>query len=112
MFRSVGQRTSYAPCQREGERFLPRPVSLSLRPPHVQRELTLGTRSARNSRKKGATFKMELAYLIKKGFVAGLTTDDMADELTEAANDLASRERNPTPDMQDPVDFLIASHRP
>jgi hypothetical protein len=35
-------------------------------------------------------FKRELARLIKKGSTAGLSIDDMADELTEAAEDLPS----------------------
>jgi hypothetical protein len=34
-----------------------------------------------------AGFKTELALLIKKGATAGLSIDDMADELTEAAED-------------------------
>jgi hypothetical protein len=37
-----------------------------------------------------AEFKRELAGLIKKGSVAGLSIDDMADELTEAVEGLPS----------------------
>ena len=35
-------------------------------------------------------FRAELARLVKKGLTAGLSNDDMADELTEAAEDLAN----------------------
>ena len=35
-------------------------------------------------------FRAELARLIKKGLTAGLSTHDIADELTEAAEDLMS----------------------
>ena len=36
-----------------------------------------------------AEFKTELARLIKRGLTAGLSIDDMADELTEASRRLA-----------------------
>jgi hypothetical protein len=49
-----------------------------------------------------AEFKTELARLIKKGITAGLSSDDIVDELTEAAE--AWR--------YDPVGDVIASHRP
>ena len=39
-----------------------------------------------------AEFKTELARLIKRGLTAGLSIDDMADELTEASEDLPEQE--------------------
>jgi hypothetical protein len=60
-------------------------------------------------------FKTELARLIKKGLTAGMSSDDMADELTEAAEDLPSnRERAEKSGgfHNDPVGDVIASHRP
>ena len=57
-------------------------------------------------------FRAELARLIKKGLAAGLSNDDMADELTEAAEDLTSNGAGATPYEQDPVGDVIASHRP
>jgi hypothetical protein len=59
-----------------------------------------------------AEFKRELARLIKKGSTAGLSFDDMADELTEAAEDLPSIGKNKTRSEYDPVGDVIASHRP
>jgi hypothetical protein len=59
-----------------------------------------------------AEFKTELARLIKKGSTAGLSSDDLADELTEAAEDLPSEGENKTRYEKDPVGDLIASHRP
>jgi hypothetical protein len=63
-----------------------------------------------------AEFKRELARLIEKGSVAGLSIDDMADELTEAVEDLpsiggelAGKSRG---FQDDPVSDVIASHRP
>jgi hypothetical protein len=52
-----------------------------------------------------AEFKTELARLIKKGLTAGLSSDDIADELTEAAEAWRT-------DEYDPVGDVIASHRP
>jgi len=62
-------------------------------------------------------FSRELARLIKKGSAAGLSIDDMADELTEAAEDLPSIEENKLAlksrgFQDDPVGDVIASHRP
>jgi hypothetical protein len=59
-----------------------------------------------------AEFKRELARLIKEGSTAGLSIDDMADELTEAAEDLPSIGETETRSQYDPVGDLIASHRP
>jgi hypothetical protein len=58
------------------------------------------------------TFRAELARLIKKGLSAGLSIDDMADELTEAAEDLPSIGANESRSENDPVGEVIASHRP
>jgi hypothetical protein len=58
------------------------------------------------------TFRAELARLIKKSSTAGLSNDDMADELTEAAEDLTSIGENESRSENDPVGYLIASHRP
>jgi hypothetical protein len=52
-----------------------------------------------------AEFKTELARLIKKGITAGLSSDDIVDELTEAAEAWRIHE-------YDPVGDVIASHRP
>jgi hypothetical protein len=63
-------------------------------------------------------FKTELARLIKKGSTAGLSSDDMADELTEAAEDLPNngesdeRTRKSGRFEDDPVGYVIESHRP
>jgi hypothetical protein len=57
-------------------------------------------------------FKRELARLIKQGTTAGLPIDDMADELTEAAEDLPSIGEIETRSEKDPVGEVIASHRP
>jgi hypothetical protein len=57
------------------------------------------------------TFRAELAKLIKKGATAGLSIDDMADELTEAAEDLPSIGEDESRSENDPVGDLIASHR-
>jgi hypothetical protein len=57
-------------------------------------------------------FRAELARLIKKGLAAGLSNDDMADELTEAAEALTRNGAGATPHEQDPVGDMIASHRP
>ena len=57
-------------------------------------------------------FKRELARPIKKGKTAGLSIDDMADELTEAAEDLPSIGEIETRSEKDPVGEVIASHRP
>jgi hypothetical protein len=65
-----------------------------------------------------ADFKTELARLIRKGSTAGLSRDDMVDELTEAAEDLTTKSMrlaslNPTWNCEnDPVGEVIASHRP
>jgi hypothetical protein len=64
-----------------------------------------------------AEFKRELARLIEKGSVGGLSIDDMADELTEAAEDLPSIGENELAVksrgfQDDPVSDVIASHRP
>jgi hypothetical protein len=59
-----------------------------------------------------AEFKTELVRLIKKGSSAGLSSDDLADELTEAAEDLPSYGENETRSEKDPVGEVIASHRP
>ena len=40
-----------------------------------------------------AEFKIELARLLKKGSTSGLSSDDMAYELAEAAEDVTSVER-------------------
>jgi hypothetical protein len=42
-------------------------------------------------------FRAELARLIKKGLAAGLSNDDMADELTEAADAFRGTGRGATP---------------
>ena len=57
-------------------------------------------------------FRAELARLIKKGLAAGLSNDDMADELTEAAEALTRNGAGATLYEQDPVGDMIASHRP
>jgi hypothetical protein len=66
-----------------------------------------------------ADFKTELARLIRKGSTAGLSRDDMVDELTDAAEDLTTKlmrlaSLNPTWNFceTDPVGEVIASHRP
>jgi hypothetical protein len=66
-----------------------------------------------------ADFKTELARLIRKGSTAGLSRDDMFDELTEAAEDLSTKSMrlgslSPTWKFceNDPVGDVIASHRP
>jgi hypothetical protein len=59
-----------------------------------------------------AEFKTELVRLIKKGSTAGLSIDDMTDELIEAAEDLPSYVENVTRFVKDPVGDVIASHRP
>jgi hypothetical protein len=64
-----------------------------------------------------AEFKRELVRLIRKGSTAGLSSDDMADELTQAAEDLPSIEiaelaRKSRRFSSDPVGDVIASHRP
>jgi hypothetical protein len=59
-----------------------------------------------------AEFKTELVRLIKKGSTAGLSTDDMADELAEPAEDLTSKRGKRTRYEKDPVGEVIASHRP
>jgi hypothetical protein len=64
---------------------------------------TRATHSIRDART--AEFKTELARLIKKGLTAGLSSDDIADELTEAGEAWRTAE-------YDPVGDLIASHRP
>jgi hypothetical protein len=57
-------------------------------------------------------FRAELARLIKKGLNRRLSNDDIADELTEAAEDLASNGAGATPPSRDPVGDVIALHRP
>jgi hypothetical protein len=63
-------------------------------------------------------FKTELARLIKKGLTAGLSSDDMADELSEAAENLPSNGENVDRAGKsgwfetDPVGYVIESHRP
>jgi hypothetical protein len=59
-----------------------------------------------------AEFRTQLTRLIKKGSIAGLSIDDMADELTEAAEDLPSIGETDTRSEYDPVGDVIASHRP
>ena len=85
-------------CRRRLERFPPRPVSvvhqlprkgINVCPPDTA-ATWVTTGDAR-------IFRAELARLIKKGLTAGLSNDDMADELTEAAEDLTSTERAPPP---------------
>jgi hypothetical protein len=62
--------------------------------------------------------KTELARLIQKGSTAGLSSDDIADELTESAEDLPSNGENDERAEKsggfanDPVGYVIASHRP
>jgi hypothetical protein len=67
--------------------------------------VTTVCRSTRATRTNIAEFKTELARLIKKGITAGLSSDDIADELTETAEAWRTNE-------YDPVGDLIASHRP
>jgi hypothetical protein len=65
-----------------------------------------------------AEFRIELALLIKKGSITGLSGNVMAEELTDAAEHLTSNGENgqlvgksgrfPS----DPVGDVIASHRP
>jgi hypothetical protein len=62
--------------------------------------------------KNFAEFRTELSMLITKGSTAGLSGDDMADELHEAFEGLTSRGKNQTRDELDPVGILIALHRP
>jgi hypothetical protein len=62
-------------------------------------------RSTGDVRKNVTEFKTELAKLIKKGLTAGLSSDDIADELTEAAEAWRTDEYHPVGDV-------IASHRP
>ncbi len=64
-------------------------------------------------------FKTELDRLIRKGAIAGLSRDDMVDELAEAAEDLTTKlmrlgSLSPTWNFceNDPVGDVIASHRP
>jgi hypothetical protein len=63
-------------------------------------------------------FKTELARLIKKGSTAGLSSDDMADELSEATENLPSNGENVDRAAKsgwfenDPVGYVIESHRP
>ena len=63
-----------------------------------------------------AEFKRELARLIQKGSTGGLSIDDMADELTEVAEDLPSIGENDAGKsgrfQSDPVGDVIALHRP
>jgi hypothetical protein len=61
-----------------------------------------------------AEFKIELARLLKKGSTSGLSSDDMAYELTEAAQDVTSVGENGQLGRfhRDPVGDVIASHRP
>ena len=65
-----------------------------------------------------AEFKFELATLIKKGSLVGLSSDAMADELTDAAERLTSNGENDERAGKfgrfenDPVSDVIASHRP
>ena len=68
--------------------------------------VTTVCRSTRATRTNIAEFKTELARLIKKGSTAGISREDIADELTEAAEALTSVWEN------DPVGDVIASHRP
>jgi hypothetical protein len=67
--------------------------------------VTTVCRSPRATRTNIAEFRTELARLIKKGITAGLSSDDIADELTEAAEAWRNHE-------YDPVGDVIASHRP
>ena len=65
-----------------------------------------------------AEFKIELARLLKKGSTSGLSSDDMAYELTEAAEEVTSVGENDQLAGEfgrfhrDPVGDVIASHRP
>ena len=65
-----------------------------------------------------AEFKIDLAKLLKKGSTSGLSGDDMAYELTEAAEDVTSVGENDQLVVEsgrfhrDPVGDVIASHRP
>jgi hypothetical protein len=65
-----------------------------------------------------AEFKIELARLIKKGSIGGLSSDAMAEELTDAAEHLTSNGENDELARKigrfpnDPVGEVIASHRP
>jgi hypothetical protein len=59
-----------------------------------------------------AEFRIELARLIKKGLITGPSIDDIANELTEAAEDLPSIEETAIRSHYDPVGDVIASHRP
>ena len=68
-------------------------------------ELTTACSSTGDVRKNVTEFKTELARVIKKGLTAGLSSDDIANELTEAAEAWRT-------DEYDPVGDVIASHRP
>jgi hypothetical protein len=65
-----------------------------------------------------AEFKSELARLIKKGSIGGLSSNAMAEELTDAAEHLTSNGENDELARKfgrfqdDPVGDVIASHRP
>jgi hypothetical protein len=56
-----------------------------------------------------AQFKIELARLLKKGSTSGLSSDDIAYELTEAAEDVTIVEENDQLDRfhRDPVGDVI-----
>jgi hypothetical protein len=97
------------------ERFPPRPVTVPCLNCHKRKGATMRTDTAadwvttfgrsRATRMNIAEFKTELARLIKKGITAGLSSDDIVDELTEAAEAWRIHE-------YDPVGDVIASHRP
>jgi hypothetical protein len=65
-----------------------------------------------------AEFKTELARLIKKGSIAGLSSNAKADALADAAEHLTSNGENDELAGKfgrfenDPVGNVIASHRP
>jgi hypothetical protein len=65
-----------------------------------------------SDRQDFAEFRTELSMLITKSSTAGLSNNNIADELLEAAAGLTSRGKNCTRYELDPVGFLIALHRP
>ena len=71
----------------------------------MRTDATWTTTVCRSTRTNIAEFKTKLARLIKKGLTAGLSSDHIADELTEAAEAWRT-------DEYDPVGDVIASHRP
>jgi hypothetical protein len=94
-------------------RFSPGDSTATSKGPTMRTDATWMTTACRSTRATRSTedartaeFKTELARLIKKGSTAGISRDDIADELAEAAEALTRVWEN------DPVGDVIASHRP